>query len=180
MTIEDDIAFLSQVPVLRRLGAPALRILAIGAEAYSVEAGQVLFAAGDAADCAYVVQQGSFQITPERAGDADLVAEPGSLLGEGALLVQSQRPAHGDRARGFRRAAHLARDVSAHAGQLSGGRAAPARADRVARRPMGARDGERPHHARPQYRAALLAFQFLLCRRCSISRLTSRASKVAG
>ena len=32
MTIEDDIAFLSQVPVLRRLGAPALRILAIGAE----------------------------------------------------------------------------------------------------------------------------------------------------
>jgi CRP-like cAMP-binding protein len=92
MTIEDDIAFLSQVPVLRRLGAPALRILAIGAEAYSVEAGQVLFAAGDAADCAYVVQQGSFQLT-ERAGDAELIAEPGSLLGEGALLVQSQRPA---------------------------------------------------------------------------------------
>jgi hypothetical protein len=75
MTIEDDIAFLSQVPVLRRLGAPALRILAIGAEAYSVEAGQTLFAAGDDADCAYVVQQGSFQITPERAADADLVAE---------------------------------------------------------------------------------------------------------
>lgn len=91
MTIEDDIAFLSQVPVLRRLGAPALRILAIGAEAYSVEAGQVLFAAGDAADCAYVVQQGSFQITPERAAHADLVAEPGALLGEGALLVQSPR-----------------------------------------------------------------------------------------
>jgi CRP-like cAMP-binding protein len=91
MAIEDDIAFLSQVPVLRRLGAPALRILAIGAEAYSVEAGQTLFAAGDAADCAYVVQQGSFALTPERANDADLVAEPGSLLGEGALLVQSQR-----------------------------------------------------------------------------------------
>jgi CRP-like cAMP-binding protein len=91
MTIEDDIAFLSQVPVLRRLGAPALRILAIGAEAYSLEAGQVLFAAGDAADCAYVVQQGSFQITPERTADADLIAEPGSLLGEGALLVQSPR-----------------------------------------------------------------------------------------
>ena len=37
------------------------------------------------------VQQGSFALTPERANDADLVAEPGSLLGEGALLVQSQR-----------------------------------------------------------------------------------------
>ncbi len=91
MTIEDDIAFLSQVPVLRRLGAPALRILAIGAEAYSVESGQTLFAAGDAADCAYVVQRGSFQITPDRAADADLVAETGALLGEGALLVQSPR-----------------------------------------------------------------------------------------
>ena len=92
MTIEDDIAFLSQVPVLRRLGAPALRILAIGAESYSVEAGQVLFAAGEAADCAYVVQRGSFLLTPERAAEGELIAEPGSLLGEGALLSQSQRP----------------------------------------------------------------------------------------
>ena len=32
----------------------------------------------------------------------------------------------------------------------------------------------------PQYRAALLVSQLLLCRRCSISRLTSRASNVAG
>jgi CRP-like cAMP-binding protein len=93
MTIEDDIAFLSQVPVLRRLGAPALRILAIGAEAYSVEAGQALFAAGEAADCAYVVQQGSFQVTPERTEEPELIAEQGALIGEGALLVQSQRSA---------------------------------------------------------------------------------------
>ena len=47
MTIEDDIAFLERIPVLRRLGAPALRILAIGAEGYRVEQGQVLFNAGD-------------------------------------------------------------------------------------------------------------------------------------
>jgi CRP-like cAMP-binding protein len=93
MTIEDDIAFLSQVPVLRRLGAPALRILAIGTEAYSVEAGQMLFATGEAADCAYVVQQGSFALKPERAADAELVAEPGALLGEAALLSQTHRPA---------------------------------------------------------------------------------------
>jgi CRP-like cAMP-binding protein len=92
MTIEDDIAFLSQVPVLRRLGAPALRILAIGAEAYSVDAGQMLFATGEAADCAYVVQQGSFALKPERSADAELVAEPGALLGEAALLSQTQRP----------------------------------------------------------------------------------------
>jgi len=93
MTIEDDIAFLERVPILKRLGAGALRILAIGAESYSVQAGQVLFAAGDAADCAYVVQQGSFALQPERASDAELVAGPGSLLGEMALLAETRRPA---------------------------------------------------------------------------------------
>ncbi len=93
MTIDDDIAFLERVPILRRLGAPALRILAIGAESYAVEAGQLLFAAGEAADCAYIVQQGSFTLMPERSGEGEVVAEPGTLLGESALLTDTKRPA---------------------------------------------------------------------------------------
>jgi CRP-like cAMP-binding protein len=93
MTIEDDIALLQRVAVLRRLGAPALRILAIGAESYSVEAGQLLFAAGEAADCAYIVQRGSIHLRPERPADGELIAEPGSLLGESALLSQTLRRA---------------------------------------------------------------------------------------
>jgi CRP-like cAMP-binding protein len=93
MTIEDDIAFLERVPLLRRLGAPALRILAIGAETYSVEAGQLLFAAGDPADCAYVVQYGSFGMRREQPGDSEVIAELGTLLGESALLIESLRPA---------------------------------------------------------------------------------------
>jgi CRP-like cAMP-binding protein len=93
MTIEDDIAFLAQVPILGRLGAGALRILAIGAESYSVQAGQMLFAAGDAADCAFIVQQGSFGLQPQGPGEAEVVAGPGTLLGESALLVETIRPA---------------------------------------------------------------------------------------
>ncbi len=93
MTIEDDIAFLEQIPVLRRLGAPALRILAIGAEGYRVESGQVLFMAGDIADGAFVVQRGSFALRPLRGGEADIVAGPGTLLGESALLAETTRPA---------------------------------------------------------------------------------------
>ncbi len=92
MSIENDIAFLDQIPILQRLGAPALRILAIGAEGYRVEAGQVLFRAGDVADGAYVIQQGSFALQP-RAGKADVVAGPGTLLGESALLAETTRPA---------------------------------------------------------------------------------------
>ncbi len=93
MTIEDDIAFLERIPILRRLGAPALRILAIGAEGYRVESGQVLFTAGDTADGAYAVQQGSFTLRPGRGAEADVIAGPGTLLGESALLAETIRPA---------------------------------------------------------------------------------------
>jgi CRP-like cAMP-binding protein len=91
MTIEDDIAFLERVPMLQRLGAGALRILAIGSESYSVEAEQVLFGVGDSADCAYVVQQGSFSVQPDAPNEPETVAEPGALLGETALLIESPR-----------------------------------------------------------------------------------------
>lgn len=93
MTIEDDIAFLEQVPDLRRLGAPVLRMLAIGAESHGVEAGQALFTAGDAAEGAYIVQWGSFSLKPQWASDVETIAGPGTLLGELALLTEMKRPA---------------------------------------------------------------------------------------
>jgi len=93
MSIEGDIAFLEQVPVLRRLGAGALRILAIGTESLPVQAGQVLFRAGDAADGAFIVQSGSFSLKPESAGEEELIAGSGMLLGESALLAETRRPA---------------------------------------------------------------------------------------
>jgi CRP-like cAMP-binding protein len=93
MTIEDDIAFLERIPVLRPLGGQALRILAIGAEGYRIDPGQVLFMAGDPADGAYIVQRGSFTLRPERGAEADVVAGPGTLMGESALLAETTRPA---------------------------------------------------------------------------------------
>jgi len=93
MTIEDDIAFLERIPILRELGPAALRILAIGAENYRVEPGQVLFRAGDSADGAYIVERGSFTLRTGRGGEAEVVAGPGTLLGESALLAETKRPA---------------------------------------------------------------------------------------
>jgi len=93
MTIEDEIVFLGRVPVLRRLGAGALRSLAIAAESCPVQAGQVLFTAGEAADGAFIVRQGSFSLTPERAGEPEVTAGAGTLLGESALLAETRRPA---------------------------------------------------------------------------------------
>jgi CRP-like cAMP-binding protein len=93
MTIEDDIAFFEQVPLLQRLGTGALRILAIGAENYTVEAGQMLFVEGEPADCAFILQEGSFDLKSERASEGAVISEPATLLGESALLSQTLRPA---------------------------------------------------------------------------------------
>jgi len=93
MSIDDDIAFLEQVPMLAQLGESALRILAIGAESYSVSEGETLFAPGESADCAYVVQHGSFVIKPQAANGLESIAEPGSLLSEFALLIETPRHA---------------------------------------------------------------------------------------
>ena len=73
MTIEDDIAFLERVPIFRRLGAAALRILAIGAESYDVPAGQVLFTIGETADGGYIIRRGSFSLAAERGNESEIV-----------------------------------------------------------------------------------------------------------
>ena len=90
MSIEDDVALLERVPTLRLLGAAALRMLAIGSEQRNFARGDVLFKAGDDADAGYVVQGGAFQI--EDGSGAEMIAGPGALIGELALITAMQRP----------------------------------------------------------------------------------------
>ena len=94
MTIEDDIAFLEQVPSFAILGRDALRILAIGAESRYVHNGEVLFTVSDPADAGYVIQDGSFTlktVNPD-ASAAEMTVTRGTLLGELALLTETTRP----------------------------------------------------------------------------------------
>ena len=91
MSIDDDIAFLERVPTLTLLGREALRILAIGAESRYVHGGEVLFTAGDPADAAFVIQEGSFTLTTD-ATATEVQATRGALLGELALLTETTRP----------------------------------------------------------------------------------------
>jgi CRP-like cAMP-binding protein len=92
MSIEDDVALFERVPTLRLLGREALRNLAFGSEQRDVARNEVLFRAGDTADAGFVVQSGSFRVSSEEGGHAEVVAGPGSLIGELALLVAMQRP----------------------------------------------------------------------------------------
>ena len=93
MGIEDDITFIERVPTLRMLGRTALRILAIGAESRYVHQGEVLFAAGEPTDCGYVIQEGSFELDSGSRSLGAVVAGPGTLLGELALIAETKRPA---------------------------------------------------------------------------------------
>ncbi|MCX7313136.1 MAG: Crp/Fnr family transcriptional regulator [Alphaproteobacteria bacterium] len=93
MSIEDDILFFERVPTLRMLGRDALRILAIGAESRYVHKGEVLFQSGDAADCGFVVQEGSFRLENNSKLAADIFVGAGTLLGEMALIAEVKRPA---------------------------------------------------------------------------------------
>ena len=90
MSIEDDVALLERVPTLRILGTTALRMLAIGSEQRGYARDSVLFRAGDEADAGFVVQRGAFRI--EDGGGASIVAGPGALIGELALINAMRRP----------------------------------------------------------------------------------------
>jgi CRP-like cAMP-binding protein len=90
MSIEDDVALLERVPTLRLLGTDALRMLAIGSEQRNVARGDLLFNEGDDADAGFIVQRGAFRI--ENGAGAEIVAGPGALIGELALVVAMRRP----------------------------------------------------------------------------------------
>ncbi len=90
MSIEDDVALLERVPTLRLLGTTALRMLAIGSEQRDIARGDLLFSAGENADAGFIVQRGAFRIND--GGGAEIVAGPGALIGELALVVAMQRP----------------------------------------------------------------------------------------
>ena len=89
MSIEDDVALLERVPTLRLLGNTALRMLAIGSEQRDFARGDRLFNAGDEADAGYIVQRGAFRVED---GGAEIIAGPGALIGELALIVAMRRP----------------------------------------------------------------------------------------
>jgi CRP-like cAMP-binding protein len=90
MSIEDDVALLERVPTLRLLGTTALRMLAIGSEQRNVARGDALFNQGDDADAGFIVQRGAFRI--DDGAGAEVIAGPGALIGELALIVAMQRP----------------------------------------------------------------------------------------
>jgi CRP-like cAMP-binding protein len=94
MTLEDDIAFFERVPLLAALGRQALRVLAIGAETKQLPSGAVLHYAGEVADGAYLVQEGTLLLEPGTLAEGrDYTVGPGALICELALIKETPVPA---------------------------------------------------------------------------------------
>ena len=89
MTLEDDVAFFERVPTLAPLGRQALRVLAIGADTKHLASETVLHYAGEIADAAYIVQNGSLLLDPGTFSEGkQYTVGPGSLIGELALMTE--------------------------------------------------------------------------------------------
>jgi CRP-like cAMP-binding protein len=95
MALDDDILFLRRIATFRVLGPDALRVLAIGVEKIHLRAGDILFEEGEPAESAYAVVAGVIRLrrASDKALDEPMLVKAGALIGESALLVETDRPA---------------------------------------------------------------------------------------
>lgn len=94
MTLDDDIANLSRIPLFAFFEPSALRMLALSAEARLLRGGDVLFRRGETSDGGYVLTIGSIALDPyDERGPRSLIIRPWTLIGETALVAPSTRRA---------------------------------------------------------------------------------------
>jgi CRP-like cAMP-binding protein len=94
VALEDDIRKLSRISLFRAMETDALRLIAFGAETKIFRAGDVLFRSGDKSDAGFIVLSGSVALDEKNDGSPpSQIARADALIGEVALLIQTERPA---------------------------------------------------------------------------------------
>lgn len=95
MSLDSDIALLSQVPLFSELNPEQVRLLAFSALHRELRVDEVLFREGDEAQSGFVVASGELVLSHGEGRRKKVLAtcEPGSLIGEVALLIPTKRPA---------------------------------------------------------------------------------------
>lgn len=95
MTLEQDIALLSTVPLFAELATDHLRLIAFSATRLELPAGRVLFRADSKALSGFIVMTGEIELSEGHGEDHHRlgVYGPGTLLGEMALFIETRRPA---------------------------------------------------------------------------------------
>ena len=94
MSIEDEIEIFRRQPLLAELDQEALRILLLSTQSQKCLTGDIIAREGERSEAAYFVLSGSFALIRENAPDLELsVAHEGALIGEMALITQTESPA---------------------------------------------------------------------------------------
>ncbi|MBZ0216699.1 MAG: cyclic nucleotide-binding domain-containing protein [Fimbriimonadaceae bacterium] len=95
MSLDRDVQLLKKVALFDVLDVEQLKLLAFNAELRRFRAGEILFEEGDPAAAAFVIIDGEVSLTRSEASpSADIrYFGPGTILGEMAMIANSNRPA---------------------------------------------------------------------------------------
>lgn len=91
MSLDDNIALLSEVDLFDLVERDALRLMAFAADTRRLRANEFLFREGERSDGGYVVVTGEL-VTSKMGSDAITVAGRGALIGRTALFLRVKRP----------------------------------------------------------------------------------------
>ena len=92
--LNDEIALMAALPFFADFERDALRLIAFSADTRIVRAGDVLFRRGEPADSAFLMLSGTVALdAADDGGPTEAVFGRGALLGQTALIAETQRPA---------------------------------------------------------------------------------------
>ena len=95
MSLEQEVELIRQFPIFSKIQPAMQKLLCFSSERLTYDAGQVMFNAGDAADAAYIIIDGSVEISVPTPSGPIIVNTLGKneLLGEIAIVGEVPRTA---------------------------------------------------------------------------------------
>ncbi|MGQ4274299.1 Crp/Fnr family transcriptional regulator [Terrihabitans sp. B22-R8] len=93
MSLEDTLRVMERAPLFAEIGRDAMRLLAFSGEELVLGEGETLFQRGTPAEGAFIVLSGRMRLVAAHGKDvSERIVGAGTLIGEMALLVPTERP----------------------------------------------------------------------------------------
>src|SRR5438445_11188477 len=96
MSLEQEVELIRQFPIFSKIQPAMQKLLCFSAERLKYDSGQVIFNAGDVGDSAYIIIDGTVEIsvaTPSLPNNINNMGK-NDLLGEIAIVDEVPRPAN--------------------------------------------------------------------------------------
>ena len=95
MSLDQEVEMMRQIPLFARIAPAMQKLLCFGSERLTYDPGQILVKIGDMADAAYVIMEGSAEVTVPGSQGPVVVSNVGKndVIGEIAIFVDLPRTA---------------------------------------------------------------------------------------